>query len=123
VVLSAQQSAGALLGPGQRLFNGACASCHHDGDGPRLLGVNVPLALNSNLHSERPDNLIRVILGGIRSPAAADIGFMPAFRHSLDNAQIEALAMYMRKRYAPAEPAWRDLSGTVSRLRGAPDEH
>src|SRR5690606_30881081 len=38
-------------GQAQRLFNGACAACHHDGDGPRLLGVNVPLALNSNLHS------------------------------------------------------------------------
>lgn len=122
VVLSAQKSAGGLLGPGQRLFNGACASCHHDGEGPRLLGVNTPLALNSKLHSERPDNLIRVILGGIRSPAAADIGFMPAFRHSLDDTQIEALAAYMRSRYAPAEPVWQDLPGTVSRLRGAVDE-
>ncbi len=122
-VLTAQKSSAALLGPGQRLFNGACASCHHDGEGPRLLGVNTPLALNSKLHSERPDNLIRVILNGIRSPAAADIGFMPAFRHSLDDAQIEALAAYMRSRYAPAEPAWRDLPGTVARLRGLPDEH
>ena len=123
VVLSAQRSSAGLLGPGQRLFNGACASCHHDGEGPRLLGVNTPLALNSKLHSERPDNLIRVVLNGIRSPAAADIGFMPAFRHSLDDAQIEALTAYMRGRYAPAEPAWRDISGTVSRLRGAVDEY
>jgi nicotinate dehydrogenase subunit B len=123
VVLSAQKSFTGLPGPGQRLFNGACASCHHDGDGPRLLGVNTPLALNSNLHSERPDNLIRVILGGIQSPATTDIGFMPAFRHSLDDAQIESLATYMRGRYAPGEPAWRDLKGSISRLRGAVDEH
>ncbi|MBC7608405.1 MAG: molybdopterin-dependent oxidoreductase, partial [Polaromonas sp.] len=60
VVLTAQKSASQLLGPGQRLFSGACGSCHHDGKGPTLLGVNPPLALNSNLHSERPDNLIRV---------------------------------------------------------------
>ncbi|SFC52329.1 nicotinate dehydrogenase subunit B [Polaromonas sp. OV174] len=123
VVLSAQQSFTGLPGPGQRLFNGACASCHHDGDGPRLLGVNTPLALNSNLHSERPDNLIRVILGGIRSPATTDLGFMPAFRHSLNDEQIESLATYMRSRYAPGEPAWRDLKGSISRLRGAADEH
>jgi len=117
VVLSAQQSGAAMPGPGQRLFSGACASCHHDGDGPKLLGVNAPLALNSKLHSERPDNLIRVILDGVRAPATAEIGFMPAFRHSLDDGQIATLASYMRSRYAPDQPAWKDLPATVSRLR------
>ncbi|MEO8024180.1 molybdopterin cofactor-binding domain-containing protein [Polaromonas sp.] len=121
VVLSAQQSGAALPGPGQRLFNGACASCHHDGNGPKLLGVNAPLALNSKLHSERPDNLIRVILDGIRTPATAQIGFMPAFRHSLDDGQIATLASYMRGRYAPAQPVWKDLPATVSRLRATPE--
>ena len=123
VVLSARQSAASLLGPGQRLFSGACASCHHDGDGPRLLGVNVPLALNSKLHSERPDNLVRVVLEGIQSPASKDIGFMPAFRHSLDDAQVAALVAYMRGRYAPSEPAWQDLPATVSRIRATPGQH
>ncbi len=125
VVLAAQQSAVQLnlQGPGQRLFNGACASCHHDGNGPTLLGINTPLALNSNLHSDKPDNLIRVILGGIRTPANADIGFMPAFQHSLDDTQIAALATYMRSRYAPAQPAWRDLLASVARLRKLPDTH
>ncbi|HQR97977.1 MULTISPECIES: molybdopterin cofactor-binding domain-containing protein [unclassified Polaromonas] len=117
VVLAAQQSGAALPGPGQRLFNGACASCHHDGDGPKLLGVNTPLALNSKLQSERPDNLIRVILEGIRAPATAAIGFMPAFQHSLDDDQIATLASYMRSRYAPGQPAWKDLPAAVSRLR------
>lgn len=121
VVLAAQQSSAALPGPGQRLFNGACASCHHDGDGPKLLGVNTSLALNSKLHSERPDNLIRVILDGIRAPATAGIGFMPAFRHSLDDGQIATLASYMRSRYAPDQPAWKDLPAAVSRLRAAPE--
>lgn len=125
VVLAAQQSAVQLnlQGPGQRLFNGACASCHHDGNGPTLLGINTPLALNSKLHSDKPDNLIRVILGGIREPANTDIGFMPAFRHSLDDSQIAALTGYMRSRYAPSQPPWRDLPASVSRLRKLPDEH
>ena len=123
VVLSAQKGAADLLGPGQRLFNGACAACHHDGDGPTLLGVNKPLALNSNLHSQRPDNLLRVILDGIRVPAHQDIGFMPAFRYSLSDAQIESLATYMRSRYAPASPAWVDVASTAARLRTTPGEH
>ena len=123
VVLSAQQAEPGLRNEGQRLFNGACASCHHDGEGPRLLGVNTPLALNSNLHSTRPDNLIRNILDGIRTPASADIGFMPAFRHSLSDEQIAALAGYMRSRYAPGQPAWPDLAQAVSRARALPPAH
>lgn len=123
VVLAAQQNAPALLSQGQRLFSGACASCHHDGDGPQLLGVNGPLALNSNLYSTRPDNLIRIILDGIRQPASADIGFMPAFRNSLNDDQVAELASYMRSRYAAAEPAWPDLRQAVSRLRALPDTH
>ncbi|WP_372827719.1 molybdopterin cofactor-binding domain-containing protein [Polaromonas sp.] len=122
-VLSAQATTLALPGLGQRLFNGACASCHHDGDGPTLLGVNVPLALNSKLHSERPDNLVRVILDGIREPVSAQVGFMPAFRHSLDDTQIAALASYMRSRYAPGQAAWKDLPAAVSRLRTTAGGH
>ena len=120
--LVAQARAGAdmLTGEGQRLFSGACSACHHDGDGPRLLGLNLPLALNTNLHAERPDNLIRVILDGIREPAHPSIGFMPAFRHSLNDRQVAALAGYMRQRFAPGQPAWRDLESVVSALRASP---
>ncbi|MGO4396042.1 molybdopterin cofactor-binding domain-containing protein [Variovorax sp. M-6] len=116
-VATAAAQQGRLLGPAQRMFDSACASCHHDGDGPTLLGVNTPLALNSNLTSARPDNLLRTILDGVREPASRDIGFMPAFREALDDAQIAELAGYMRARFAPQEPAWKDLPGSVARLR------
>jgi nicotinate dehydrogenase subunit B len=112
-----------LLGSGQRMFEGACAACHHDGDGPTLLGVNTPLALNSNLTSARPDNLVQAILEGVREPAARDIGFMPAFREVLDDAQIAELAGYMRARFAPQEPPWQDLRGSVARVRAASGAH
>jgi len=84
------------------------------------LGQNLPLALNSNLHSARPDNLLRVILEGIRTPATQDIGFMPAFREGLDDRQIARLAAYMRQRFAPDKPAWPDLEASAARLRAAP---
>ena len=98
----------------------ACGACHHDGDGPQLLGVNTPLALNSNLHSERPDNLLRAILEGMREPATREIGFMPAFRDSLDDRQIAELAAYMRRRFASDQPPWRDLEQAVARVRASP---
>jgi nicotinate dehydrogenase subunit B len=104
-------------GAAQRMFESACAACHHDGNGPTLLGLNTPLALNSNLRSDRPDNLLRTILDGVREPAAREIGFMPAFRDALDDQQIAELAGYMRARFAPDAPAWRDLPAEVARVR------
>ncbi|KQW59546.1 molybdopterin cofactor-binding domain-containing protein [Variovorax sp. Root411] len=116
---NAARTQGQLLGPAQRMFDSACASCHHDGNGPTLLGVNTPLALNSNLTSARPDNLLRTILDGVRDPASRDIGFMPAFREALDDRQIAELAGYMRARFAPQEPAWANLPAEVARVRAA----
>ncbi len=117
-VVRAANSQGQLLGPAQRMFDSACAACHHDGDGPTLLGANRPLALNSQLTSDRPDNLLRTILDGVREPASRDIGFMPAFRDALGDDQIAALAGYMRARFAPQRPAWNDLPEQVARVRG-----
>ncbi len=117
VVATAAAGQGSLLGPAQRMFDSACASCHHDGNGPTLLGVNRPLALNSNLTSGRPDNLLHTILDGVREPASRDIGFMPAFREALDDVQIAELAGYMRARFAPQEAAWPDLPAHVAKVR------
>ena len=84
-----------------------------------LLGQNIALALNSNLHSARPDNLLRVIFEGIREPATKDIGFMPAFGHNLNDAQVAQLAAWMRQRFAPGKPAWRELEAASARVRAA----
>ena len=112
-------------GPSQRLFESACGACHHDGSGTALLGpevqgLNQPLALNANLHSARPDNLLRTVLDGIWQPAFVAIGHMPAFRHALDDGQIAQLAAYLRQRFAPDQPPWADLPAAVARIRSAP---
>ena len=105
------------LNAGQRLFEAACGACHHDGDGPRLLGLNTPLALSSKLHSQRPDNLLHTILHGIQQPAAPNAGFMPAFKSSLSDAQLADLLGYMRQRFAPDKPAWDDVRAALGRVR------
>ena len=79
--------------------------------------MNTPLALNTNLTSDRPDNLLRTILDGVREPATKDIGFMPAFGDALDDAQIVELAGYMRARFAPQAAPWPTLAKDVARLR------
>jgi nicotinate dehydrogenase subunit B len=101
---------------GARLYLGACAVCHEVGGLP-LFGSRPSLALNSNLHSAQPDNLIQVILHGIATPAASDLGYMPAFRGSLDDDQIAELVNYLRGQFAPGKPAWSDVRTTVSRIR------
>ena len=70
---------------GARLYQGACAVCHEVG-GPPLFGSRPSLALNSNLHSAMPDNLIQVILHGIADPVSSDLGYMPAFKDSMTDA-------------------------------------
>ncbi len=100
-----------------RLFQGSCGACHHDGDGPQLLGVNRPLALNTNVHSDRPDNLLRIVLEGIQAPASKDIGFMPSFANTLSDKQLVMLVDGMRARYAPDKPPWQNTAQTLANMR------
>ncbi len=102
--------------PGARLYLGACAVCHEVGGLP-LFGSRPSLALNSNLHSARPDNLIQVILHGIAQPAATDLGYMPAFHDSFDDDQVAALVDYLRGQFAPDKPQWSDVRKTIGRIR------
>lgn len=119
LVAASKVRAERIVSADSRLFSAACGSCHHDGNGPALLGLNHPLALNSNLHSSTPDNLVQVILNGVRETVSRDGGYMPAFRHSLSDEQIARIAGYMRQRYAPDKPAWTDIERTVARVRNA----
>jgi nicotinate dehydrogenase subunit B len=101
---------------GARLYQGACAVCHEIGGAP-LFGSRPSLALNSNLHSNVPDNLIQVILHGIATPVSSDLGYMPAFRDSLTDGQIAELASYLRRQFAPDRPVWTDIPAAVGRIR------
>ena len=103
---------------GARLYQGACAVCHEVGGLP-LFGSRPSLALNSNLHSAVPDNLIQVILHGIGKPAFSDLGYMPAFKDSLSDSQIAELVSYLRGQFAPAKPAWSAVEDAVRRIRAA----
>ncbi|EKS42516.1 molybdopterin cofactor-binding domain-containing protein [Afipia clevelandensis] len=101
---------------GARIYEGACAVCHQVG-GPVLFGTRPSLALNSNLHSAMPDNLIQVILHGIEQPVSSDLGYMPAFRNSLSDGQVAELVSYLRQQFAPDKAPWTDLAATVNRIR------
>jgi nicotinate dehydrogenase subunit B len=101
---------------GARLYEGACAVCHAVGGAP-LFGSRPSLALNSNLHSALPDNLIQVILHGIAAPASSDLGYMPAFKDSMNDGQLAELVTHLRRQFAPDKPAWTGVQAAVGRVR------
>jgi nicotinate dehydrogenase subunit B len=119
----AAKASAALISPkGERLFNGACATCH---TGNTILSS---LALNSNLHAATPDNLIQAILKGVEAPAilaqttgrqAPEVMSMPAFRQTLNDGQIKDLADYLRARFAPDKPAWMETTKAMQRVTAA----
>lgn len=103
---------------GARLYQGACAVCHEVG-GLALFGSRPSLALNSNLHSATSDNLVQIILHGIAEPVSSDLGYMPAFKNSMSDAQVEELVTFLRKQFAPDRPAWIGVKETIARVRAA----
>ncbi|MBI0325704.1 cytochrome c [Burkholderia plantarii] len=107
---------------GRRAFDAACAVCHAASGGVGHFGVRPLMGLNTSVSHANPDNLLRVLQNGIAQPATAALGYMPAFRDAFDDRQMAELAAYIRKRYAPDQPAWRDLEAASARLRaeGAP---
>jgi nicotinate dehydrogenase subunit B len=115
--------AAALDGLGARIYGGACAVCHEPDQGPPVYGVKIALAPTTTLHAAHPTNLIRVLLQGIPNPPYPEIGYMPAFHDTLDDRQLAQLADYLRARFAPGEPPWRNVAQAVASLRstgGAP---
>ncbi|NKL39001.1 molybdopterin-dependent oxidoreductase [Rhizobium leguminosarum bv. viciae] len=119
---AAKASAARISPKGERLFNGACATCH---TGNTILSS---LALNSNLHAATPDNIIQAILNGIEAPAilaqrtgrqAPEVMSMPAFRQTLNDGQIKDLADYLRARFAPDKPAWTETTKAMQRVTAA----
>ena len=114
--LEAATAVATAASAGARIYQGACAVCHEVG-GPPLFGSRPSLALNSNLHSDAPDNLIQVILHGIAKPAVTDLGYMPAFKDSMSDGQVAELASFLRQQFAPGKPAWTDVAATVGRIR------
>ena len=88
------------------LFQSNCASCHKaDGSGtPRFFP---PLQGDASLQSKDPTTVVRIILEGTRSlptPAAPTPLAMPSFAWKLDDAEIAAVATFVRNSWGNAAP-------------------
>lgn len=114
---ASRSNVGVMTMPGEALFEGACAVCHDAREGPPLFGARPSLALNTNIHSDHPDNVIQVLMHGIDDPTGQGLGYMPGFKDSLNDKQIREMIEYMRARFAPGKPQWQGLDEKISSIR------
>jgi mono/diheme cytochrome c family protein len=104
-------TAGSPDGPAQRHYFTLCAGCHGR-DGGGVPNVAVSLRANSSVRDPSPHNLIVAILDGLPEhdfPGLARMQDMPGFAADLDDAEVAALATWMRQGFggqsAPVEAA------------------
>ena len=91
---------------GRAIFNASCAACHkQDGSGvPRMFP---PLAHNANAQSTDATTVVRVILQGAQTVSTDERptpATMPAFDWKLSNAEVAAVATYVRNSWGNAAP-------------------
>jgi mono/diheme cytochrome c family protein len=74
------------------------------------------LALSSAVNAPSSLDVVETILHGIPMREGVAGPFMPGFANSLTDAQIAALAGYVRARYSD-KPAWTDIDEQIGRAR------
>lgn len=88
---------------GIELYNNACASCHQ-ASGAGLLDQYYPSLLhNSTVGNIYPNNLVMVILNGVRKKIDKTTTVMPGFAEEMNDTQIAAVANYVLQHYGNKE--------------------
>ena len=106
---STRLGAGQEFEPGAHIYSVACAYCHYN---------SRHLALNSTLNLPDPNNLIEVVLHGIRAAEGTRDVVMPGFAQALGDADIAHVADYLR-RTRTTLPPWPDLDAKIVAIRGS----
>lgn len=111
-VVSPVEQATPAPGPGARLFRSACASCHEPGLPGALTAAQVSLSTSAAIRAPHPQALHTVIRDGIEAPLDLSLRDMPPFGGQLSESELAELTTYLRARYAPDLPAWRDVDSS-----------
>ena len=97
----------AVMDAGKAIYLDSCSACHRS-DGGGVAHMFPPLARNANVQSDDPTTVLRMILQGART-AVTDPrptpSSMPAYGWKLDDAQVAAVATYVRNAWGNAAPA------------------
>jgi mono/diheme cytochrome c family protein len=99
---------------GAETYLSYCASCHQ-ADGRGIEGQVPALADNGVVRAEGPDDILRVILGGVE--AQGSYGPMPALGVGMTDQQVAAVANYVRQSWGNKAPP-NAAPGEVAVVRG-----
>ena len=100
---------------GAVIYAGSCAGCH---EGPRGVPYGgIDLALSSGISGPSAGNLVNVVLYGLPAHGAAHLPIMPGFAGAMNDAQVLALARYLRARFSDKAP-WADIAKSIRDARG-----
>ncbi|VCU68422.1 Nicotinate dehydrogenase subunit B [Pigmentiphaga humi] len=115
---AAEVAVNTLDSTGARIYNRACAACHHPGPGaPEMFGGQPPIWLATSLRLDQPDNVVRYVLNGTQHDAGNPReGHMPGFAYALNDEQVAAVVQFMRESFTD-RPAWNGVQDTVKRIR------
>ncbi|MCD4530365.1 cytochrome c [Pseudomonas sp. C3-2018] len=101
---------------GALLFASACAGCHGAAAPMRTVDGRPTLNHTSALRAASPRNFLKTVLEGVPADPGVPGPVMPPFAASFDNAQLVALAAYLRQQARPGQP-WTDISSTLDAIR------
>lgn len=96
---------------GSEIFQAQCSECHDH------RSQQVPLAMTTTVNLDTPNNLLLVVMNGIRAPQGVPQRNMPARNARIpDDGDLAALAAFVRARFSD-KPAWQGLEDAVTTLR------
>ncbi len=102
---------------GAALYASACAACH-DAGAPMMSEGRPSLSLGTSLWQDDPRDTVAIILQGLKPPTGPAGPYMPAFGDTFGDAEVGALAAYVRTRYSD-RPGWSDVTAAVTQARKA----
>lgn len=109
------QPSRAVAGHGGTIYAGACAGCHGEA-GRAPLDPALNLALSTSVRAATPNNLVRVIMGGIVRADNAPGPHMPGFADALTDRQTADLVEYIRASFTD-RPAFSGVDAAIRRSR------
>ncbi|HBF32107.1 MAG TPA: aldehyde dehydrogenase [Rhizobium sp.] len=89
-----------------RMYESACAVCHEPAIAGTVTAAQTSLTQSAALRAPVPDALFTVLDEGIKAPDALNLRDMPSFEQEFTPADRQALANYLRQRFAPDLPHW-----------------
>lgn len=89
-----------------RIYQAACGVCHEPAIEGTVTAARTSLSRSAVLRAPVPDALHTVLDEGLVAPDGLDLRDMPSFKTELSAADRDALARYLRQRFAPDLPPW-----------------